>query len=245
MRISGKSDVGMLRTENQDAFSAFPLQGLDAVFAIVCDGIGGGAGGKEAADTCVATFEKRFSGAPVPSAELLLETLGEANSRVLARAEEKNFIGMATTVVAAALTPDLVTLLWLGDSRAYLWHEGSLVRCTKDHSYVQALVDEGHITEKEAKTHAYRNLITRAVGASDVALGESCSFPWGAGDRLLLCTDGLTAMMGEDEICEILSEDGSPGVTVHELISAANCHGGEDNITVLVLENVKETTSDA
>ena len=88
-------------------------------------------------------------------------------------------------------------------------------------------------------------MITRAVGASDVALGESCSFPWGAGDRLLLCTDGLTAMMGEDEICEILSEDGSPGVAVHELISAANCHGGEDNITVLVLENVKETTSDA
>jgi protein phosphatase len=245
MKVSGCSDVGMLRSENQDAFAAVPLAKENTMLAIVCDGIGGEAGGKDAADICVRVFDERHKGKPLPTKDELYRTLEEANKTVLSVAAEKGYARMATTAVAARVTEEEVLILWAGDSRAYLWHDGALRRCTKDHSYVQALIEEGRLTEEEAVTHPYRNLITRAVGAEETLLGDSVSLSWQTGDRLLLCTDGLTAMMGEKEICEILSENMSLGVAVHELISAANYHGGEDNITVIVLENTKESTFDA
>jgi protein phosphatase len=156
-----------------------------------------------------------------------------------------DYAGMGTTLVAAAIIGNNAVIANVGDSRAYVISRKKIVQLTKDHSYVQALIEEGRLTEEEAVTHPYRNLITRAVGAEETLLGDSVSLSWQTGDRLLLCTDGLTAMMGEKEICEILSENMSLGVAVHELISAANYHGGEDNITVIVLENTKESTFDA
>lgn len=245
MRVSGGSDVGMLRTENQDAFSVIPLSDRSALLAVVCDGMGGEAGGREAADLCVRAFDTRFALGPVPTEEALKEALRAANAEVLRTAEEKGYGRMGTTAVVALALPDSLTLLWVGDSRAYLLRDGSLSRCTRDHSYVQALIEEGRLSEEEARTHAYRNLITRAVGTGEDLTGDSISLSWKEGDRLLLCTDGLTSMTGEKEICEILSENSSLDVAVHELISAANYHGGEDNITAIVLENTKEITLDA
>ena len=131
------------------------------------------------------------------------------------------------------------------DSRAYLFHGGALTRLTHDHSYVQELVDQGKITEKEARMHEKRHLVTRAVGAGMTVEPDACTLPWHEGDRLLLCSDGLFTMVEEKEITEILKEAHTPARTVHELVCAANSHGGEDNITVMLLENIKENDPDA
>ena len=244
MKAYGRSDVGMLRQENQDAFGVCPLKG-NAYLAVLCDGMGGEAGGKEAADTCVSTLLSAHNGKKIPTAEELAMTLLSANAEILKKRDENGYARMGTTVVAALATEKTLTLLWAGDSRAYLLHGEALSRLTRDHSYVQALVDGGEISAEAARTHPKRNLITRAVGASDTVTPDRLTLDWCEGDRLLLCSDGLHAMVGEKELLEILNEGHPIERTVHELICAANSHGGEDNITALLLENKKENHPDA
>ena len=244
MILYGRSDVGMLRHENQDAFGDCALKD-NAWLALVCDGMGGEAGGKDAAETCVSAFVSAFSGGEAPSEKALKKTLAVANAAILARAKEKGFVRMGTTLVLALARPDTLTLLWVGDSRAYLFRDGTLSRLTHDHSYVHQLVDKGTITEREARIHYQRNLITRAVGTAGKAEPDTRKLAWQEGDRLLLCSDGLFSMVEEKEIEEILAEGDPAARTVHELVCAANFHGGEDNITVLLLENKKESLSDA
>ena len=148
-------------------------------------------------------------------------------------------------MVLAVASHDRLTVLWAGDSRAYLLHENTLTRLTRDHSYVQELVDAGRISEEDARTHEYRNLVTRAVGAVTWVTPDVRTLAWQKGDRLLLCSDGLTAMVEEKEIAEILKEEHPTARTAHELVCAANSHGGEDNITVLLLENTEGELNDA
>ena len=244
MKLYGRSDIGMLRNENQDAFGVCALRDGTRL-ALVCDGMGGEAGGKEAAETCVSSLLSAFEGKNAPTAETLADTLLSANTEIRAIAHKKGYTRMGTTVVLALATEVSLTLLWAGDSRAYLLHEGALTRLTRDHSYVQALVDGGSLTEEEARTHQKRNLITRAVGVSEEIQPDIRHTAWREGDRLLLCTDGLHGMVEEKEILEILTEGHAIDRTAHELICAANSHGGEDNITVLLLENKKERLSNA
>lgn len=244
MKVYGRSDIGMLRQENQDAFGVCPLQG-GALLSVVCDGMGGESGGKEAADTCVSTFLSAYNEKNIPTAEDLADTLLSANTEILAKRDKNGYARMGTTVVLALATEQALTLLWAGDSRAYLLHGDALSRLTRDHSYVQALVDGGKIPPEEARTHPKRNLITRAVGVSDTVEPDTLTLAWSEGDRLLLCSDGLYGMVEEKELLEILSEEHTVERTAHELICAANSHGGEDNITVLLLENTKENHPDA
>ena len=245
MKIAGLSDVGMLRTDNQDAYGIIPLKDGASAICIVCDGMGGGMGGKEAAELCVGTFRERFEGKETPTEAELQRTLSEANRRILEFSHEHDYAWMGTTAVLAVVTEQTLTVLWAGDSRAYHFREDSMIRLTRDHSYVQELITRGTITEKEARTHEMRHLITRAVGTREEIAGDICTLAWREGDRLLLCSDGLYAMVEERELCEILAEDCIPAHTVHVLISAANSHGGEDNVTALVVENKKEISFDA
>lgn len=245
MRAAGLTDVGMLRHENQDAFGVFPTEDKGALLAVVCDGMGGACGGKEAAETCLATLKDTLLGGDVPTDFMLSDALSRANGMIRARTKEQGYDCMGTTVVLALADGEAVTLFWVGDSRAYLWRDGTLSRLTRDHSYVQSLIDEGRITEEEAKNHVHRNLITRAIGSRDTVLADSRRIPWQRGDRILLCSDGLYSMVEEKEICEILSEGDAPAHMAHVLVAAANSHGGEDNITALILENTKENSSDA
>lgn len=244
MIVYGRSDTGMIRQENQDAFGECALKG-GARLAVVCDGMGGEAGGKEAAEICVSTFLSAYAGEKVPTKGALEKTLARANEKILARAKAAGYTRMGTTVALALALPDTITLLWVGDSRAYLYRDGTLTRLTRDHSYVQELVDRGTLTEREARTHYHRNLITRAVGTAAKAEPDLKTLPWSEGDILLLCSDGLFGMLEDKEIAEILAENDSAALSVHELICAANSHGGEDNITVLLLENKKERLSNA
>lgn len=244
MNVYGRSDTGMLRQENQDAFGECALKD-GAHLLIVCDGMGGEKGGKDAAFACTEAFLTAFSGADVPDTDALTEVLLSANTEILANALKNGYPRTGTTVVLAVATRNALTVLWVGDSRAYLLHGNALTRLTHDHSYVQQLIDAGKITEKEARTHRKRHLVTRAIGAEALIEPEVRTIPWSEGDRLLLCTDGLFGMMEEKEIAEILEEEYPSARTAHELVCAANSHGGEDNITVLLLENTKESCPDA
>lgn len=244
MTVFGRSDAGMLRHENEDAFGECALTGGDRL-AVVCDGMGGEAGGKEAAETCVSVFISAFEGKELPDEGVLKKTFSAVNAEILANAEKSGYSRTGTTVVLAAASRDRVTLLWAGDSRAYLLRGGTLTRITHDHSYVQELVDAGRISEEEARTHEKRHLVTRAVGAVRTVTPDVRTVAWQTGDRLLLCSDGLFGMVEEKEIAEILMEEHPPARTVHELVCAANSHGGEDNITVLLLENTEGELNDA
>ena len=145
MRIAGSSDVGMLRTENQDAYGIIPLKDGSSAICLVCDGLGGGMGGQEAAELCVACFRERFEGGEMPSEWELRDALSEANRRILSFSRAQEYTWMGTTLVLAAVTEEAVTVLWVGDSRAYHFREDSMLRLTRDHSYVEELVARGII----------------------------------------------------------------------------------------------------
>lgn len=244
MTVFGRTDAGMLRFENQDAFGECTLTG-GARLLVVCDGMGGVMGGKDAAETCVSHLLDIFSGADEPDIDTLADALVSANFEILAMAAKKGYTRTGTTVVLALVKEDTLTVLWVGDSRAYLFDGVRLKRLTRDHSYVTELVDAGILSEEEAKDHPSRHVITRAVGAEQRVAPDSVTLPWKTGDRLLLCTDGLYSMVDEREITEILSEAPTLFQASHELVCAANSHGGVDNITVLLSENIKENSTNA
>ena len=167
--------------------------------------------------------------------------LAAANRAVFEEANAKESLqGMGTTMVCALAYSDRLALMHVGDSRIYLWHAGHLLLLTHDHSYVQQLVDAGRMSAEEARQSRYKNLITRAVGTTADVDGDFAYCLWEEGDKILLCTDGLTGFVEESEISCILSEDVPAEQIVRELIGAANSRGCDDNLTAFLLENTKE-----
>jgi protein phosphatase len=144
---------------------------------------------------------------------------------------------MGSTGVCALVTPQGAALAWVGDSRAYLMDGGTLRQVTKDHSLVQRLVEIGQITAEEARTHEHKNVITRSLGArqSGPAGAEALALKLKRGDKLMLCSDGLTAHVEDDQIHDILGRHHDPYEAARELIVAANAGGGTDNISVVVV----------
>jgi protein phosphatase len=243
MLLYGLTDPGMVRDCNEDYYAAALWPGRKESFLlVVCDGMGGAKGGAHASRLATEAFVRRMTEERGRPTAALARALGAANAAVWerAQADKENCEGMGTTLVAAVAEPGRVTVLHVGDSRAYLLRNGELIGLTLDHSYVQSLVAKRRITAAEAKDSPLRNYITRAVGVGKRVKGDVAAFPWREGDRLLLCTDGLTGLVSEKELGEILSEDTDISHVTHELVAAACAHGGEDNITALVIENKKE-----
>lgn len=243
MKVYSKTDMGMVRTSNQDACSA-GLLAPDAAYGVVCDGMGGVNGGQIASGTAVACFEKRlsdsFSGEMSDEAciELLLFALADANNAVLnISAKDKNLAGMGTTCVAAILSQNTLKLINVGDSRAYIYSGKVLTQLTKDHSMVQHLVDIGEISEHEAKSHPQKNIITRAVGTDEHITADRYIRPFGKGDMLILCTDGLSNLVEPKELEAELGKDAE--TACDRLIALANHRGGQDNITILILADTQ------
>ena len=239
MKLAGKTDVGRVRQENQDDYRAGELPG-GAVWALVCDGMGGAKGGREASQGACNVIENFFqeqyaqcgAGQEEP---FLKKALLYANRFVFQKAaHEEALAGMGTTAVCALVRSGNVYLCHAGDSRAYLIRDGKLTQLTHDHSYVQELVDCGTITEEEAEHHPQKNIITKALGVDYRLEPEFTAAKLKREDRLLLCTDGLTNMVPVEEMEELLAQ----GVFYDlpdRLIEAANAHGGSDNITALLL----------
>lgn len=251
MRWYGKSDIGKNREDNQDAFAVRSLDAANAVF-LVCDGVGGAKGGAVASQLISDVFADTAAGmlagkirekgpdrvSETAAREILLRSLEEAKDALCDRARsDESLQAMSTTLVALLLTDDFAYILNIGDSRAYLKTGGGLFRLTKDHSFVQGLVDSGVLSVEDAADFAYRNVITRSVGLSadstpdlyKVALSRLGEY------TILLCSDGLTGMVSDEQIGKILSGPGSPKVRAERMIRMANQGGGLDNITVLLV----------
>ena len=239
MKLAGKTDVGRVRQENQDDYRAGELPG-GALWALVCDGMGGAKGGREASQGACNVIENFFqeqyaqcgAGQEEP---FLKKALLYANRFVFQKAaHEEALAGMGTTAVCALVRSGNVYLCHAGDSRAYLIRDGKLTQLTHDHSYVQELVDCGTITEEEAEHHPQKNIITKALGVDYRLEPEFTAAKLKREDRLLLCTDGLTNMVPVEEMEELLAQ-GAFYDLPDRLIEAANAHGGSDNITALLL----------
>ena len=239
MKLAGKTDVGRVRQENQDDYRAGELPG-GAAWCLVCDGMGGARGGREASysacDVIEHCFQEQYSQCmPGEEAVFLKKALIRANRFIFQKAmREEALAGMGTTAVCALVRAGQVFLCHAGDSRAYLFREGQLTQLTHDHSYVQELVDCGTITVEEAEHPPQKNLITRALGVDFRLEPEVTTAPLQAGDLLLLCTDGLTNAVPREQMIELMRTSAFYDLP-DRLVDAANENGGPDNITALLL----------
>ena len=256
MLCLGKTNVGMKRSVNQDSFKITEFN-ANSVLAVVCDGMGGAAGGGDASSIASEAFtkfaterlpailKKKF---PAMSDErkiktILTEAANAANAAVFeAASDDPELQGMGTTLVASLLAFGTLYTVNVGDSRMYLAHQSKLKQITHDHSYVQYLLDTGRITEDEAKTSTRRNIITRAVGIGENVEADVFTSRADAGKATaLLCSDGLVNYVSEDEMLTLLSEMGSSpdeekvNKCLDALIDTANEAGGGDNITAVIL----------
>ena len=239
MKLAGKTDVGSVRPENQDDYRAGELNS-DAVWGLVCDGMGGARGGREASvsacDVIEHSFHEQYAQClPGDEEKFLKRALINANRFVFQKASrEEELAGMGTTAVCALVRGGEATLCHAGDSRAYLCRGGKLTQLTHDHSYVQELVDCGTITEEEAEHHPQKNIITRALGVDYRLEPEVTSVQLQAKDLLLLCSDGLTNAVPREDIEQLLGK-GSFYDLPDRLVDTADENGGPDNITALLL----------
>lgn len=241
MKVYGQTDKGMVRETNQD-YICFGKFSDNVPWAIVCDGMGGSSSGdvasKVAAQSIRENIEKLYKSGMHPSnlKNLLLASVNIANINVfdLANEDEKHK-GMGTTVVAAILKEGVASIVNVGDSRAYIIGENEVTQLTKDHSMVQELIDQGKITKEEAETHPKKNIITRAVGALKEVDADYTEVDISPGDKLLLCTDGLTNCLSAGKISEIVFSEEDPEKICEKLIEAANERGGPDNISCVYI----------
>ena len=239
MNIWGVTDKGVVRQQNQDDFH-IELTQPDVALGIVCDGMGGARAGNVASRLAVDTFldtarERSVDQWRADPEALLNFGAEQANQAVHFRAGiDAECRGMGTTMVAMVLKNGLAHIVHAGDSRAYLYRHGRLERLTRDHSMVQQLVDSGQITREQAAIHPQKNLITRALGVSANIVPEYNRCEIEEGDILLLCTDGLTNMVSDDDIAQVLREVPFFDAT-SILVDRALQAGGQDNITVLLM----------
>ena len=238
MKYSFVTDKGIKRPSNQDCCYAFSPE-YSSVFAVVCDGMGGENAGDIASTLAVETVVHRIrigwhkNMTQESIRNLLLTSITAANICVYDLSQEKEmYSGMGTTIVAAVICDGIVTIAHVGDSRAYLCSD-SIRLLTKDHSLVQELVESGKMTPGEAKNSPQKNYITRALGVEESVRIDFNRTELGEGESLLLCSDGLTNFVPEEEMLRIVKEN--PDDAAKKLIGKANENGGGDNVTVVVV----------
>ena len=237
--VVGFSDIGLVRANNQDVFGIFPELNL----AAVADGMGGRPAGEVASKMAMDSISeflvraKESDGVPRADLPLLEEAISYANKKVF-DASEANALyrGMGTTVVAMLVHKEEVLIGFAGDSRAYLYRGGVLTQMTEDHSVTNEYIRAGMITREEAKRHPLKHVISRGVGVEPTVSPETFKKSAQAGDIFLLCTDGLSNMLDEDDICSILNKNqGNLSLAISSLIESAKGAGGRDNITVILV----------
>jgi serine/threonine protein phosphatase PrpC len=229
-----KTDTGRQRHANEDSYFA-----RAPVFA-VADGMGGAQAGEVASRIAAGAFEHDIA-SEGPAEGQLEEIAQEANREIHQLAQkDSSRAGMGTTLTAAMLHDDEVALGHVGDSRAYVLRDGDLKRLTKDHSLVEELRRQGRLTEEQAEEHPQRSIITRALGPEPRVNVDTMTFPARHGDVFLLCSDGLTTMVSDEEIRGILTGSKSLRAAVSKLVEAANRGGGRDNITAVAFRVAEE-----
>jgi protein phosphatase len=235
---ASKTDVGRQRHTNEDNLYDQP-----PLFA-VADGMGGAQAGEVASEMAISEFVEERD--PDESAEHHLEQLAQAaNQKIwdMAQADSRH-AGMGTTLTAALVDGQNVAVGHVGDSRLYLFRDGELERITRDHSLVEEFVRQGKLTPEQAEKHPQRSVITRALGPERSVEVDTFRIPARDGDVFLLCSDGLSGMVSDDDLAAILSEGRSLGETAARLVDAANQNGGRDNITAVLFRLEDDGTGD-
>lgn len=239
IKVGARTDVGMVRTGNEDNFFA-EADVTRGVF-VVADGMGGHAAGEVASEMAVQIIARALL--PLQSvrdpnaADVVQRALKDANraiyERMLAEVDKQ---GMGTTASVLVMSDHGYLIGQIGDSRVYLLRDGALIQITKDHSYVQEQVDAGLLTPEQARYHPYSNVITRCVGASDEVDADIYEGELRKGDVFLVASDGLTGMVDDRRLQQLLLARSGPGRIVDALIAEANNRGGLDNITAIVIQ---------
>ena len=242
MLIYGKTDIGMVRKENQDSYDIRAALPSGHTVGVVCDGMGGPAGGQLASGVAVKTYMDYLeghlqSGADVPDAlRICKEAVLEANRAVWTEAQKMGYPSMGTTLVAALACASGVIVVNVGDSRAYYLYGNQIFRITRDHSLVQDMIERGELTEEEARAHPKRNLITRALGPDEYVECDAYVCHMQPHSSLLLCSDGLMNTVTDGEILNITRKY-APERCPEELIEEAKRRGAPDNVTVVIMRN--------
>lgn len=232
---AARTDVGCVREHNEDSFiAATPL-------FVVADGMGGHEAGEVASEIAINTMLEESP--KTPNGEALVNAVKAANHAIItAAANGTGRPGMGTTMTAAQIFDDQLFIVQVGDSRAYLLHDGTLQQVTRDHSLMADLIEQGRITEEEARFHPQRSVITRALGSDVTVEPDLYILRVSSGDRLLLCSDGLSSMIEKNTIASVLRENEDPKDCCSALISEALAAGGLDNVTCIVVDPLKEPT---
>ncbi|MFJ5260697.1 Stp1/IreP family PP2C-type Ser/Thr phosphatase [Streptomyces sp. NPDC088387] len=240
LRFAAGSHKGMIREGNEDSGYAGPR------LLAIADGMGGAAAGEVASSEAISTIVALDD--DIPGSDILTSlgtAVQRANDQLRSMVEEDPQLeGMGTTLTALLWTGRRLGLVHVGDSRAYLLRDGVLTQITQDHTWVQRLVDEGRITEEEATTHPQRSLLMRALGSGDHVEPDLSIREVRAGDRYLICSDGLSGVVSHQTLEDTLASYQGPQETVHELIQLALRGGGPDNITVIIADVLDLDTSD-
>lgn len=239
----GITDKGIVRKNNQDVFLCEEIRLIDAVLLVVCDGMGGAKSGNIASSMTAEVFRNTLVenlnvfGDNTSMAEQMKMAAEAANSAVFEKSiTDIDCSGMGTTLVAAVVTKDGASVVNVGDSRAYvITKDEGISQITRDHSIVQDMVNRGDITKKEAKTHPNKNLITRAIGTSPRVLADTFYVSLKEGDRLLLCSDGLSNIVDDDQLAYESTRSDDLSECCEFLVKAAIVSGAPDNVTAALL----------
>ncbi|MBW6469240.1 MAG: Stp1/IreP family PP2C-type Ser/Thr phosphatase [Coriobacteriia bacterium] len=233
---AGLTDVGRVRAHNEDSVL------LEQPLFAVADGLGGHEAGEVASGIAVTAL--RDAAPAHADANALGRAVRAANRAVIKAAREgRGREGMGTTLTAAIVEGTRIVVAHVGDSRAYLLHGDTMERITGDHSMVADMIRQGTLTEEESRSHPNRSVITRALGTDPNMYADTYEVDAEPGDRLLICSDGLTGMLTDDRIADLLGHYGDPEMAVRELVDAANEAGGHDNVSVVVVDIVGERAS--
>lgn len=242
MNTASRTDVGRIRTVNED--SAAVHTGADGLtIAVLADGMGGHQAGDIASRTTIEIMMEqlgplRAEMKPDEWEQAIAASIERANAEIYRQSlQNPQYAGMGTTVVAAVAASRRLTVAHIGDSRAYMLHNDCLTQLTDDHSLVNELLKSGEISAEEASVHPRRNVLTRALGTDQQARADIRHAAWQTGDILLLCTDGLSNLLDESEIIHTLQSRLSLQEKADQLVEKALKAGGEDNVTVVLIEN--------
>lgn len=243
LQIGALTHPGVIREKNEDCYSIIRKEDASAIVVIVADGMGGHKSGEQASKiaTSIAqeTLEQRLGVESLLAPDIcdvFTNIMEKANAQVI-KIGAKNIksSGMGTTLTILGIQKDEFVVSHVGDSRVYVVNENTIKRITTDHSYVQDLIDNGTITPEQAQNHPRRNVITKAVGGDKTIKPDFYRGKISANDSLLVCTDGLTNMVEETLILEILNKDLTADDAVKELVNLANDNGGSDNVTAVLV----------
>jgi protein phosphatase len=231
VRVGVRSDVGKVREGNEDSYF------VEAPLFAVADGMGGHVAGDVASATAVDVIKERAADVSLDQPETLSTLLRQANRAIFQKARsDATLKGMGTTCTLVLIEGDKAEFAHVGDSRAYLFRDGELTQLTEDHTLVDRMVREGRLRREEAQHHPQRSIITRALGVDADVEVDLKPLELSVGDRIVLNSDGLTSMIDDDRLREALASESDPQGAADRLVDLANEAGGEDNITVVVID---------